>query len=87
MGCVLLLSHWQSTVVILELCCDDKTLEATQINGKASVCHCRDAGSIPGLRISPGGGNGSTLQYSSQENPMDRGACQATVHGVSKSWT
>ena len=34
-----------------------------------------------------GGGNGNPLQYSCLENPMDRGAWQATVHGVSKSWT
>ena len=34
-----------------------------------------------------GGGNGNPLQYSCLENPMDRGAWQATVHGVPKSWT
>ena len=44
----------------------------------------RDAGSIPGLGRSPGEGNGSPLQYSCLENPMDRGAWQATVHGVAK---
>ena len=43
-----------------------------------------DAGSIPGLGRSPGVGNGNPLQYSCLENPMDRGAWQATVHGVSK---
>ena len=42
----------------------------------------RDAGSIPGLERSPGAGNGNPLQYSCLENPMDRGAWQATVHGV-----
>ena len=47
----------------------------------------RDASSIPGLGRSPGGGNGNPLQYSYLENPMDRGAWQATVHGVTKSWT
>ena len=47
----------------------------------------RDAGSIPGLRRSPEGGNGDSFQYSCLENPMDRGAWQATVHGVSKSRT
>ena len=40
----------------------------------------RDAGSIPGLERSPGGGHGNPLQYSCLENPMDRGAWQATVH-------
>ena len=43
----------------------------------------RDVGSIPGS----GEGNGNQLQYSCLENPMDRGAWQATVHGVSKSQT
>ena len=47
----------------------------------------KDAGSIPGSGRFPGVGNGHTLQYSSLENPMDRGAWQATVHGVSKSQT
>ena len=42
----------------------------------------RDAGSIPGLGRSPGGGHGSPLQYSCLENPMDRGAWRATVHRV-----
>ena len=46
-----------------------------------------DPGSIPGLGRSPGGGNGNLLQYSCLENPMDRGAWQATVHGVPKSQT
>ena len=44
-------------------------------------------GSIPGLGRSPGEGNGSSLQYSCLEKPMDRGAWRATVHGVTKSWT
>ena len=47
----------------------------------------RDAGSIPGLGRSPGEGNGNPFQYSCLENPMDREAWQATVHGVSKSQT
>ena len=48
----------------------------------------RDVGSIPGLGRSPGEGNGNTLQYSCcLENPMDRGAWRATVHGVAKSRT
>ena len=44
-------------------------------------------GLIPGLGKSPGEGNGNPLQYSCLENPMDRGAWQATVHGVKKSRT
>ena len=47
----------------------------------------RDAGLIPGLGRSPGGGHGNPLQYSYVENSMDRGAWRATVHGVAKSWT
>ena len=42
---------------------------------------------IPGLGRSPGEGNGNPLQYSCLENPMDRGAWWATVHGVAKSRT
>ena len=45
----------------------------------------RDAGSIPGWRRSPGGGNGNPLQSSCLENPMDRGAWRSTVHRVAKS--
>ena len=41
-------------------------------------------GSIPGLERSPGGGHGNPLQYSCLENSTDRGAGQATVHGVAK---
>ena len=44
-------------------------------------------GSIPGLGRSPGEWNGYLLQYSYLENFMDRGAWQATVHGVAKSRT
>ena len=43
-----------------------------------------DQGSIPGLGRSPGEGNGNPLQYSCLGNPMDRGASQAAVHGVTK---
>ena len=47
----------------------------------------RDKGSVPELGKSPGGGHGSPLQCSYLENPMDRGAWWATVHGVAKSQT
>ena len=48
---------------------------------KESACNARDPGLIPGLSgRSPGEGNGNPLQYSCLENPMDRGACWATVH-------
>ena len=47
----------------------------------------RDVGSIPGSGRSPGGEHGNALQYSCLENPVDRGAWRATVHGVAKSQT
>ena len=52
---------------------------------KASVCNVGDLRLIPGLGRSPGEGNGSPLQYSCLEDPMDGGAWWATVHGVAKS--
>ena len=56
-------------------------------NLPANAGDVRDGGSIPGLGRSPGGGHGYPLQYSCLENPMDRGAWWATVHGVAKSQT
>ena len=56
-------------------------------NPPANAGDVRDVGSIPGSGRSPGEGNGNLLQYSCLENTMDRGAWQATVHGVTKSWT
>ena len=46
-----------------------------------------DTGLIPGSGRSPGGGNDNPLQYSCLERSMDRGAWQATIHGVAKSQT
>ena len=56
-------------------------------NSPANPGDTRDAGSIPRLGKSPGGGNGNALQYSCPENPMDRAAWWATVHQVAKSQT
>ena len=56
-------------------------------NLPASAGDVRDMGSVPGLGSFPGGGHGSPLQNSCLENPMDRGAWWATVHGVANSWT
>ena len=56
-------------------------------NPPANSGDSRDASSIPGSGSSPGGGNGNPFQYSCLENPMGRGAWQATVHGVTKSQT
>ena len=47
----------------------------------------RNSGSIPGLRRSPGEGNGNPLQYSCPENPVDKGTWRGTIHGVAESQT
>ena len=54
-------------------------------NLPANAGGMKDEGGIPGSGRSPEEGNGWSLQYSCLENPMDRGAWQATVHGVTKS--
>ena len=56
-------------------------------NSLANARDARDAGLIPRLGRSPGGGNGNPFEYSCLENPMDRGALWATVHEVTKSLT
>ena len=56
-------------------------------DGKECACNAGDAGLVPGLGRSPGGGNGNPLQYSYLEYPMDRGAWWDTVHGVAKCQT
>ena len=58
--------------------------------GKESACNVGDTGdvgSIPGLGVSPGGGNSNPLQYSCLKNPTDRGAWWATVQRLTKSRT
>ena len=54
---------------------------------KESACNAGDLGSNPGSERSPGEGKGNSFQYSCLGNPMDRGACWATVHGVEKKRT
>jgi len=59
-------------------------------SGKEPACQCRyarDTASVPGSGRSLRKGNDISLQYSCLENPMDRGAWQATVRGVAKTWT
>ena len=56
-------------------------------NTTANAGDIEDSGLIPGLGRSPGEGNGNPIQHSCLENPMDRGACGATAHGVAKSRT
>ena len=58
------------------------------LTGKEPACNAGDIGDlglIPGSERSPGEGNGYLLQYSCLEKSMDRGAWQATIHGVAKS--
>ena len=57
------------------------------LDGREYAYNAGDLGLIPGWGRSPGEGNGNPLQYSFLENPMDRGAWWATVHGVAKSQT
>jgi len=54
-------------------------------NLSAKAGDMRDAGLIPGSGRSPGGGHGNPFQYACLDNPMDRGAWKAMVHGVTKS--
>ena len=61
------------------------TLVVKNLNANAG--DAGNKGLIPGAGKSPGGGHGSPLQYSCLENPIDRGAWQAIVHGVAKSQT
>ena len=59
------------------------------LSDKESACNAGDAGdpgSIPGSGRSPGGGHGNALQYFCLDNPMDKGAWQATVHGFQRVW-
>ena len=56
-------------------------------DSKASASNAGDPGSIPGSGRSPGEGNGTPLQYSCLENPMDGGAWWATIHRITKSQT
>ena len=52
------------------------------LSSEESTSNAGDPGSVLGLGRSPGEENGNALQYSCLENPMNRGAWQATVHGV-----
>ena len=66
-----------------------KLIEASQVVlvVKNPPVNAGDAGSIPGLGRSPGGGHGNPFQYFCLENPMDKEAWWATVHRVAQSWT
>ena len=64
-----------------------KTHTQKQKNPPTNAGDVEDAGSISGSGRSPGVGNGNPLQYSCLENFLDRGAWQATAHGVTRSGT
>ena len=70
-------------------CLGQATSHLTESGSDSKECACNvgDSGSIPGSGRSPGEGNGYPLQYSCLENPMDRGAWQAPVQGVTESQT
>ena len=73
---------------MLDLKLTQNVLGLTQwLSGKESACNEENLGSIPGFGRSPGGGHGNPLQYSSLENPMNRGAWWATGQRVTKSQT
>ena len=79
---------------ILPWCFKNFRLQYSQVWGftgssaiKNRPANARDSVSTPGLERSPGEGNGNPLQYSCLENPMDREAWRATVHGVTESQT
>ena len=66
---------------VLNICMQSTGLPSW-LRGEKSVCNAEDPGSVPGSGRSPGEGNSYLFQYSCQENPIDREAWQATVHGV-----
>ena len=72
--------------VLMQVCLASQVVLLVK-NPSANAGDVRDAGSSPGLGRSPGGGPGKQLQYSCLENPMDRGAWRATIHGITKSQT
>ena len=57
------------------------------LSSKETTCNEGDTSSVPGLGRPPGEGHSNPLQYSCQENPVDRGPQQPKVHGTAKSWT
>ena len=71
------LSHWRSPYVCV-------CMYIYKICGKSSACNAGDTGLIPVLGRSPTEGNANPFQYSCLENSMDRGAWQATVHGIAR---
>ena len=82
--CISKIQNQASRVLICEILADILG-PPRWLDGKESVCNAGDLGSIPGLKKSPGEGNGNPLHYSCLENSMGRGAWQATVHRATQS--
>ena len=78
--------HHCSVFRFAHLCSGSKGFSGGSL-GKESTCNAGDVGLIPGLGRLPRGRHGSPLQDSCLENPMDRGAWRAAVHGVTESET
>ena len=79
--------HWVSLVELRHRSPQDFPGSSVVKNPPAKAGGIRDMGSVAGSGRSPGGGDGSSLQYSGLENPMNRGVWQATVHRVAQSRT
>ena len=78
-------SNW---VLVLSLCDLDAAFPISSVEKNLpDKQETGDGSSIPGLGRSPGAGNGNPLRYSCLEKSMDRGAWQATVQGITTSWT
>ena len=92
----MLLAVWLFDISCITKCVTDPQIELIMFrqlkdfpgssDNKESAFNAGDPGLISGLGRSPGGRNGHPLRYPCLENPMDRGAWQATVHAVTKSW-
>ena len=83
------LSNWTTTNICIYTHTHTRSSQVALVvkNPSTNSGDGRDVGSIPESRRSPGGGNGSPLQYSCLESPMDRGAWRAAVHGwQSQTW-
>ena len=83
----MLLSNPMQVILYFNCTTDQRVGLPRWFSGKESACSTGDSGLIPGSERCSGGGNGNLLQRSCLENPTDRGAWWATVHGVTKSCT
>ena len=84
---ILLLSKPMQVILYFNCTTDQRVGLPRWFSGKESPCSTGDSRLIPGSERCPGGGNGNLLQCSCLENPTERGAWWATVHGITKSRT